>query len=389
MESQEGCVMDHVIIDAREWQNMFDLKSGKKVKYSSPKVGMVREVLADHPYPGDTDSRSNQWVSDTALDLINRYQPQLACLSYAHQYFSSRYMPMIEAERSDMIRTVFTEVDRFVRISGYAPVIVGTGDMVVLKGEIDLNKLDGLAISSGWSGRYAGLHKPSQKDLKHIKEIPEIEKIVGQKDWITLFGGMSNTTCDIALMPDFLLVAREGWSFKTMGTPLRKVMRISGESYSIPVSTPLGNPEHITHIRNVIEHHLPHEKIALILLEGIGKTHFPIPHISCDNGKDWFFYEPGEGQYLTITTGTHQVFAYPTGYRYFDIDVEKMQFPFSGYFTEIPGHTIGNDFAGKSIAVGNRSMFTHMVFGTDISIECFARNLHNQGCMAVLRDGNN
>jgi hypothetical protein len=50
----------------------------------------------------------------------------------------------------------------------------------------------------------------------------------------------------------------------------------------------------------------------------------------------------------------------------------------------VPGHTLGLNFPGKSIAVGNRSMFMHMAFGVDISIECFARNLFNQGCMAVV-----
>jgi hypothetical protein len=55
-----------------------------------------------------------------------------------------------------------------------------------------------------------------------------------------------------------------------------------------------------------------------------------------------------------------------------------------GYFLKVPEHTIGMDFPGKSIAVGNHSMFVHMVFGADICIECFARNLYNQGCLGVI-----
>lgn len=378
--------MSRVIVDAREWQNMFDLKTGKQMNTTAPVVQMVRKVLAAHPYPGDTDNRSNQWVSSTALDLIDRYQPQLACLAYAHQYFSGRYMPMTQADRTDMIQDVFAEAARFIKASGYTPVIIGTGEMTSLKGEIDLNQLDGLAISSASSSRYAGLHQPSRQDLAFISRVPEIEKIVSKEDWISLFGGICNSTCDPALMPDYLLAAQQGWSFRTMGSTLRKTLRIPGESYQIPVATPLGHPEKITDIRAMIERHLPREKIALIIIEGVGKDHFPIAHTLCDNSQGWFFYEPGDGQYLTITTGTHQVFAYPTGYRYFDVDAEKIAFPFSGYFREVPEHTIGSDFSGKSIAVGNRSMFMHMAFGADISIECFARNLFNQGCMAVIHD---
>jgi hypothetical protein len=85
-----------------------------------------------------------------------------------------------------------------------------------------------------------------------------------------------------------------------------------------------------------------------------------------------------------MTTGTHQVFAYPSGYQYHDENDAKKGFPFSGYFLEVPKHSLAADFAGKSIAVGNHSMFVHMIFGADICIECFARNLYNQGCLGVI-----
>ncbi|MGD0487322.1 MAG: hypothetical protein ABSB94_09020 [Syntrophorhabdales bacterium] len=34
--------------------------------------------------------------------------------------------------------------------------------------------------------------------------------------------------------------------------------------------------------------------------------------------------------------------------------------------------------------MGNKSMFMHMVTGADVTVECFARNLYNQGTMAVI-----
>ncbi len=36
------------------------------------------------------------------------------------------------------------------------------------------------------------------------------------------------------------------------------------------------------------------------------------------------------------------------------------------------------------MAVGNDSMLTHMIFGTDVAVECFAGNLYNQGCLVVI-----
>ena len=82
---------------------------------------MVREVLERHPYPGDASDLSNRWVSDTALDLIDRYNPRLVCLLYAHQYFAMRHVQTTEADRRAMIADLFQEVERFVTGSGCAP----------------------------------------------------------------------------------------------------------------------------------------------------------------------------------------------------------------------------------------------------------------------------
>lgn len=64
--------------------------------------------------------------------------------------------------------------------------------------------------------------------------------------------------------------------------------------------------------------------------------------------------------------------------------MDKKEYPLSGYFTSLPERTVGGQFPGRSIAVGNRSMYTHMIPGADVSLEPFARNLYNQGTMAVI-----
>ena len=373
--------MSLAIVDAREWQNQLDLRTGKKVQDDSPQAAMVRGVLARHPYPGDVNIASNQWVTDTALDLVGLYKPELACLFYAHQFFAGRYTPMTEDQRLKMIASAFEEADRFVRESGYAPVIVGSGDMVELAGNIDLSRVDGIAISSHWSARYTGLHQASQRDLEYVSSLPQIEKVVRRDEWVDLFGG---TEYDPGRIPEYLLVAKEAWTFVTTGVPLRKALRVPGASYSIPVATPLGKPETLLDIRALIERNLAKTKVALIIIEGVGVRDFLIPYGSCNNSVGWYYYEPGDPQYLTLTTGKHQVFAYPTGYQYHDENDAKREYPFSGYFLNVPEHTLAADFCGKSVAVGNHSMFVHMVFGADICIECFARNLYNQGCLGVI-----
>jgi len=373
--------MSVAIIDAREWQNIFDLRTGAKAEADGPVVKMVQGVLGTHPYPGDTDPGSNKWVSDVALDLIEQYCPQLVFLAYAGQYFTSRYTPMTGEERAKMLADVFSEVNRFIAKSGFTPVIIGTGTMTDFVDFIDVSRLDGLALSTFWSARYAGLHNPSISDLVFLEKHPNIERIVSKNELLNLF----NTSPGEALrVPEHLLLAKEGCAYKTSsGTP-RKALMVPANNFYIPVSCAAGSLNEITDIRGIVDEGLKKDKVAVIILEGIGIEDFPWPHSSCANGQGWYYYEPGEAQYLTIMTGEHRVFDYPTGYKYYEEDQETKEYPFSGYFTSLPEGMPASKFSGRSIAVGNKSMFMHMVTGADLSVECFARNLYNQGTMGVV-----
>ncbi|MDR0842704.1 MAG: hypothetical protein LBP68_04705 [Acidobacteriota bacterium] len=383
--------MSLAIVDAREWQNLLDLRTGKKVQIDPnnkderarmPQTAMLRDILHRHPYPGDGDIRSNRWVTDSALDLIAAYEPQLACVIYGHQYFAGRYTPMTDDARRRMMEDLFSEIDRFVTQSGYAPVIVGTGEMIPLAGEIDLVNLDGLAISSHWSARYAGLHHATPRDLDHVRSLPEVERIVGRDEWIATFPGAA---VQPERVPEHLLLAAEGWTYVTTGTPMRRAVRVPGKSFQIPLATELGEAAALTDIRNLIYASASKgKKVALIVAEGVGMKDFLMPFVPCSNQTDWHYYEPGDGFYLTLSTGTHQVFAYPSGYNYLDETDDKKDLPFSGYFLDLPAHALGDDFLGKSVAVGNHSMFVHTVFGADVCMECFARNLYNQGGFGVI-----
>ncbi len=119
--------MSIAVIDVREWQKSFDLRTGKPSETSNPVVKLVGDVLGRHPYPGDTDSASNGWVTDTALDLTKGYDPRFVFLVYGHPYFSSRYSSMTAKERQTMINATFHEIERFVSQSGFDAIIIGRG----------------------------------------------------------------------------------------------------------------------------------------------------------------------------------------------------------------------------------------------------------------------
>ncbi len=382
--------MSLAIIDAREWQNRFDLETGQPLDDSHPVVSMVSRVLRRNPYPGDVDEKANQWVSQTALDLIHDYAPDLVCLSYVQQFFAARHSALTPEALDDLCVNAMAEAMHFIAASGYTPVIIGTGGLMPLKGEMDLSMLDGLAVSANWSARYCGIHRPSRADmdrLEYLRDLGRIERLVSKEEWIHVFREVQPDLTfhqDMDLMPDFLAVAAEGFSFRTTGTTLRKPVHVPENNFRIPVFTPLGRVDDLREIKTLVRSSLGHRKTALILVEGVGEKHFPADRFLCGNGAGWFCYEPGDAFYLTLSTGKHEPFAYPAGFRYFDRNEEHIRFPFSGYLNFIPQNTLAMDYPGRSIAVGNRSMFMHMMFGVDISVECFARNLFNQGLMGVV-----
>jgi hypothetical protein len=377
--------MSTAIIDARGWQSSFDLKTGEKVDPESDAQRIVKEVLQKHPYPGDMDKGSNRWVSDTAFELIDKYMPRFVFLSYAAQYFSLRYTPMTDEARSSIIAGAFREAERFAEVSGYTTIIVGTGDMTPLIDNIDITRLDGLALCTNWSARYAGLYEPSDKDMTLLSSHPFIEKIVPREEVVRLFNGSPDQALRV---PEFLMVARRGYAFKALSPTMKTPVMIPSDNFTVPVSLPGSEISDITCIRGEIEKLISDRNIALIILEGAGINDFPLPYRSCSNGKEWFSYETGDAQYLTISTGEHRFFDYPKGYKYYDETDVNNDFPFSGYFKSIPENTFASSFPERSIAVGNKSMFMHMVTGADISIECFSRNMFNQGTMAVIHRDN-
>ncbi|MDD9302303.1 MAG: hypothetical protein HUK40_08130 [Desulfobacter sp.] len=376
-----------VIIDAREWQNQFDLETGARTEKTHGLAPMVKKILADHPYPGDTDPLANTWVTQTAMDLIQNYDPSLVCLSYVQQFFTIRHLDLSFQNIHDLLSAAMDEALSFIKDSGYTPIIVGTGPMIPLSGVMDLSGLKGLAIASKWSCRYCGIHDPGPGDLDFLKGLNGMERLVTRDQWISMFKKSQpdlDLPTDIHLMPEVLAVAKEGFAFKTMGSTLRPPKYIPANNFTIPVSTPLGPVRDLREIKPLILGQNPGSKIALILLEGLGPEFFPENYSACCNGEGWFCNEPGDSFYLTLSTGKHQPFAYPAGYRYFNHDADQIKFPFSGYLTSVPDHTLAQNLDGRSIAVGNRSMFMHMAFGADIGVECFARNLFNQGSMAVI-----
>jgi len=371
------------IIDVGEWQSIIDFKTGNKIypDNSNTLMNKMQELVRKSPYHGDKDIKSNEWVSKVALELDQIYEPDFMFLNYASPFIRSVFCPEEERQWQVTLNSVFEEVQNFIDNTGFTPIIVGTGSTIPLEGNIDLSSLDGLALCGGMGSLDAGLYEASSKDLEFIRRNPCISKIVSREELVSEWCGNEEF---ISRLPDYLLIANEGYVFRGTGSMSRPMFRISARDRFIPVSSPLP-VKNISDIAGVASQLLKKERVALIVIEGVGIDEFQPNFLPCEAGFGWYTYYSPDNMYLVMCSGKHlSEHKFPPGYRYFDADTEDKPYPFSGMFDYLPEDVIGNKPGIRSGAVGSRSMLTHIASGADISVECFVRALYNYGCMVVM-----
>ena len=370
------------LIDVVEWQTTVNMSSGRPVQVQHPLLDLGCKIAREHPYPGDLAQGADRWVTDVAIALDREYRPQVMCLDYASLYFPPVFGHQRLDDRQDSIRTTLAEIERFLDETDYEPVIVGLGDLVPLQGQIDTSMLDGVPVAGGMTVRYAGLNRPSERDLRQLAEHPGIEHILPIDQVRADLGGSPSF---YAAAPDFILTAREGWIFRGVNTGVRPLYAIPAHDTTIPLHSSLGPVASLTNIADHVLAAAQQRRVALILVEAVGCQMFPLAFETVDNACGWYRYSVGDMQYLAIATGHHFIdFPYPPGYRYELYDDEEKPYPFSGIFREIPAEAIGRRVEGRTAAVGARAVMTHVVFGADIAIECFVRALYNHGVMATM-----
>lgn len=374
--------MEVALIDVVEWQTRVDSRTGQPVEIQHPRLDIAAQVCAAHPYPGDLTMEGARWVTDTALDLCSRYAPDFFFLDYASLYLQSLFRPENEQEQASRVLSLFAEIQRFLDATGFEPVIVGLGGLMPFRGYIETTDLDGLVSAAGMNTRFAGLFAPSEHDLSKMARRDGVERLVSRQDFRAEFGGIEGfyATC-----PDYLVLAQAGYVFRGVNISCRTLYRLPRPEDCIPIYAHVGSGDKLTDVPGMVLQGLAHQKVALILVEAVGCDSFPLSYRPLSNNLHWYRYTMGPGQYLALTSGKHFVeYAYPPGYRLELYEDENAPYPFSGVFREMPDQTIGKRFRGKSAAVGNRSILTHLAAGTDIAVECFARGLYSHGVLAMV-----
>ena len=374
--------MQVALVDVVEWQTRVDSRSGQPVDIRHPRLDIASQVCAAHPYPGDLTAAGMKWVTDTALDLNERYAPEFFFLDYASLHLQSLFQRGAKEAQTAGVHALFAEIQRFVDGTGFEPVIVGLGGLMPFGGHIETTDLDGLASAAGMNTRFAGLFAPSDRDLRLLAERDGVERIVSRQGFRDEFGG-----CEAfyATAPDYFVLARPGWVFRGVNVACRTLYHLPGPAEYVPMYAATDTCTAITDVPEMVLEKLASHKVALILVEGVGCESFPLPFQRLSNSLHWYRYTMGPGQYLALTSGKHFVdYPYPPGYRLELYENEETPYPFSGLFQEMPDQTIGRRCQIKSAAVGNRSILTHIAAGTDIAVECFARGLYSHGVLAMV-----
>ena len=365
-----------------EQSESYNFKTGELLssRPGHPLVDWVSNLLAHYPYPGDLNTQSVDWVTDIALELERVYQPRFVLLSYANYYLISLFKRSSQYDREAFRKQLFAAVDRFFSQTNMTPFIIGTGGTLPLEGEVDLTELDGFVTASRMGPIYAGLFQPSERDLFYLNQLEAIQMILPQNRLSQVWNPGNGFEGKI---PDYLMVAARGFAFCTPDSSKGRIYQVNARDNSIPIFAP--DPiKSIVDIAPAIKKRLRKERVALVILEGIDREQFAYGNDFCSNTYSWYTYLPGEGQYLAMTTGKHLPdHSYPPGYRDYK-EEEGKSYPFSGYYRSMPSGTLGSILSKRSIAVGSRSILTHVASGANLCIEGYTRSMKQKGTLAVI-----
>lgn len=362
------------LVDAIGWQNIVDFQTGETIEYSSDLLKAVSKIVIKNQYPGEVKKESDTWVTNVALELNEIYSPDFVMLDYAQPHFAGVYSGN---DADSFINNSFEQIERFLNKTDFEPLIVGMRDLVEIKGLIDTERFVKYGFATS-AINYAQIYTQEEVDKQIILEVEGIKRIMSKEEIMNSIGGSKEFERRLG---DYVLEAEEGYYLKSVGGHARSTHRLGKKDKFLPVYTTLEYPENITDIAGIIRQNIENTKIALILVENVGFKNFPYPYKKCKNYLGNFVYTAPRQQYLAITSGLHfNQFGYPFACKIWE---EKKDYLYTPYYVDIPENTIGKMIDKKSIAVGNRSIFTHATSGADISIEPYSRELIENGILAT------
>ncbi len=361
--------------DVGGWQAKVNMSDGRTLESSW--IKSLHNSLPVNPYPGDMTFEAEKWVTDEALSMVDRYSPDLLVMVYAQSAFVARHRQE-DSHYQDFVFTVGREVERFLGKTGYSYAVIGLGDLIPTRGYINLEKGNS-GVASAEEG-LARLYRALPEDADRMASLAGVQAIYSKQDFEDTFA------CQLPedLPGQYVIIPENGYLFLTMTGAPRLPFRTESQDSSLPYCSSFNLPGSLNKIRDSISFRVKNgEKIALILLDGIGQKRFPFHGWSLNNTINGLPYTSSPLQYAVISTGQDFFADYMAAPKW---NRSRIRNPFAlqgVYLTSCMTHDVMQ--AGKAaVSLGNRSILTHSMFPANISTECHCAALHHFGTFTVI-----
>lgn len=372
------------IIDVRDWQVTIDFKTGKTCELNPSIAPDLSRLAARLPYPGDQKDIGVDWVFNAANETIIRYDPNFLYLNFTQPLFNGLYRKRDEETRNITIEKILNGCRRIASENNYSLILVGMGSTVPVRGFISSDKIGGILISSPWSHFMSGILDAQERDLEVLKSLPNVRNVVRKSDILSRHSLSENY---INLLPDYILIAEKGYSFKGMFSHNRIMYQTEAFRETLPVYSEIGYPEHIEGVSDKLRTALSNgKKVMLVTIEGIGNEDMTIPYEKMNVLCDEFCYN-GYTLVHTLVTGK-SIYDCPLPPVH-NMTIHKhipRYYPFSMHDIAHCESSIARDKNIRSAAIGCRSMVTHSIVNADINIECYMRAATNMGVMIGINE---
>lgn len=362
-------------IEADGWKATVAMGSGCPVD-NADRVPEIRR-LQQFPYPGDMDTAADNWVTNSALSVLDGYHPDFIVMTYAQAALTGRHQR--EDDRYETIAAnEFREIERFRQTSGYDVMVVGLGDLVRTEGVVNLEKhIEGVASADEG---IACLYHAEPDDAVRVSGLEGVQEVISSYELRNRIG----VEWEIKEPGRYFVVPEPGYRFLALSSASRYSYRTDGMHTHIPIWATVDIPDSITGIRQCLRDQvMDGKKIALMLLDGIGFKHFDFKAGSIANTVGGIPCACTPHQMAIISTGRpvfEPFFAYPRW------RMSRRINPFSLSTSYLP-ECLTRDITrvGKiAVSVGNKSIITHSMFPGNLSLECHCMALHNFGSLAVI-----
>lgn len=374
------------IIDVREWQEIVDLVTAKPAERDEKFLKPLRKLAENFPYPGDRNDAGSKWTIDAAEAVVNHYNPGWLFLGFTRPVFACAYDNCSVEERKHTAGAILDYIMDFARKHDFSPLIVGGGGLVPLKGYITIPELKGILQASAWARNMAGVYRSEPGDEEILVQKPHIRAIIRKDDFMKSCKTMSPTY--IKDIPDYLLIAEDGWGFKGFYSSNRILYNTEKHNVTLPVYSEIGYPNHMEGVCGLMEGALEQgKKVLLAVVEGLDENDFTLPYRNIDNCRDWYAYA-GRMLYHTLVTG--KSFYHCTHPPIHDMSARRalplcypMSTPHTGIICE---DSLGRGAKVPTAAVGSRSISTHAIINADLMLECHTRGQTNMGVLVAVNE---